>query len=49
MTENEKKLLDMIHNHPDPEKAFLIALDIVFMFVRAQAIQNFDSDRNYHH
>ena len=49
MPENEKKLLDMIRNHPHPEEAFLTALDIILMFVKNQAIQNFDSDRNNNH
>ena len=39
MTENEKKLLDMIHSHPHPDEAFLIALDIILMFVRNEAIE----------
>ena len=39
MTENEKKLLDMIHNHPDSEKAFRIALDIILLYVRDEAIE----------
>jgi hypothetical protein len=43
MTENEKKLLDMIRNHPHPEEAFIAALDIVLAFVKMQAIQKFKS------
>ena len=29
MTENEKKLLDMIRNYDDPEQALMIAVDII--------------------
>lgn len=29
MTENEKKLLDMIRKHDDPEQALIIAVDII--------------------
>ena len=29
MTENEKKLLDMIRNYDDPENAVAIAVDII--------------------
>lgn len=29
MTENEIKLLEMIRNHPNPEQALLIAIDII--------------------
>lgn len=43
MTENEKKLLDMIRNHPHPEEAFLTALDIILMFVRNEAVTKFES------
>ena len=29
MTENEKKLLDMIRNYDDPENAVAIAVDVI--------------------
>ena len=29
MTENEKKLLDMIRNYDDPEQALMIAVEII--------------------
>ena len=29
MTENEIRLVNLIRNHPNPEQAFLIALDII--------------------
>ena len=29
MTENEIKLLEIIRNHPNPEQALLIAIDII--------------------
>ena len=43
MTENEKKLLDLIHNHPHPEEAFLTALDIILMFVKNEAVEGYKS------
>ena len=29
MTENEIRLVNLIRNHPDPEQALLIAIDII--------------------
>ena len=29
MTDNEIKLIEMIRNHPHPEQALLIAIDII--------------------
>lgn len=43
MTENEKKLLDMIRTHPDPTKAFVTALDIILLFVKNQAVEQYKS------
>ncbi len=34
MTENETKLIEMIHNHPNPEKAFVTALEIILLFLK---------------
>lgn len=33
MTENERELMQMIRQHPDPEKAFDIALKIILEFL----------------
>ena len=30
MTENEIKLLEMIRNHPNPEQAFLLIIEIIY-------------------
>ncbi len=33
MTKNEAKLLEMIHNHENPDKAFVTALNIILVFL----------------
>ena len=34
MTENETLLIEMIKNHPNPEQAMLIAIDIILDFLK---------------
>lgn len=34
MTENEIKLIEMIHNHRDPAKAFVIALEVILLYLK---------------
>lgn len=34
MTENELKLLETIKNHPNPEQAILIAIEIISDFLK---------------
>ena len=33
MTENEKQLLEAIHNHPEPERAVEIAIKTILAFL----------------
>ena len=37
MTENEIKLIEMIHNNPNPEKAFVMALEIILIFLKHES------------
>ena len=32
MTENEIELLEMIRNHPNPEQALIVAIEIILSF-----------------
>ena len=34
MSENEIKLIEMIRTNPNPDKAFVIALEIILLFVK---------------
>ena len=34
MSENEVKLIEMIHNHNNPDKAFVTALEIILLFLK---------------
>ena len=34
MSENEVKLIEMIRNHPNPDKAFVTALEVVLLFLK---------------
>ena len=34
MTDNEIKLIEMIHNHHDPAKAFGIALEVILLYLK---------------
>ena len=34
MTENEVKLIEMIHNHTNPDKAFVTALEVILVFLK---------------
>ena len=34
MTENEAKLIEMIHNHANPGEAFAIALEIILLVLK---------------
>ena len=43
MSENETKLIEMIRNHPNPEKAFLKALEIITLFISYEMKHNSNS------
>ena len=45
MTPNETKLIDMIRNHPDPNKAFITALEIILLFINKESS---NSNKNNH-
>lgn len=43
MTENEKQLIDMIRNHPEPDKALEAAVAVIITFLKREGIIVYDS------
>ena len=40
MTDNEIKLIEMIRNHSNPDKAFVIALEIILAVIKSQSSES---------
>ena len=36
MTQDEKRLIEMIRSHPNPEEAFIIAMKIIEQFLECE-------------
>ena len=36
MTQNEKRLIELIKNYPNPEEAFIIAMKIIEQFLECE-------------
>lgn len=37
MTTNEIELIELIRNHPNPEKAFVTALEVILVFLKHES------------
>ena len=40
MSENEIKLIEMIRTNPNPDKAFVIALEIILAVIKSQSSES---------